>query len=229
MTTARVLSKNSFSLLAPGGSLLILVLLPGTTSAHRLDEYLQATRVDIARDRVNIDVDLTPGVSIARQVAAWIDVNANGEISPAESLAYATQVLESVSVSVDGSAVPLYLVAAEAPPIADMSLGVGTMRVRASANISSTRSGRHSVSIINTHHPETSVYLANALVPTDKVIHIREQRRSEDQHSLTIEYAIGLPIWPRVAWLLTAVTLLVGMWWMRHRLDRLENAETPAV
>jgi hypothetical protein len=125
--------------------------------------------------------------------------------------------------------VPLNLIAADAPPIADMSVGVGTMRVRASANISSTGSGRHWISIINTHHPETSVYLANALVPTDNVVQIREQRRSQDQHSLIIEYAIGPLVWPRVAWLLSAVTLLVGMWWMRHRLDRLESAEPTAV
>ena len=210
-------------------SILVLLLIPMPANAHRLDEYLQAMRVDIARDRVDIDIDLTPGVSIARQVAGWIDADGNGQISPSESLAYATQVLESVAVSVDGSSVSLHIVTADAPTIADMSLGVGSTRVRASAGVASTRSGRHQVSIINTHHPETSIYLANALVPADKGIEIREQRRSADQHSLTIEYAVGTPVWPRVSWLLSAVTLLAATLWMRRRLDRFATEQTASV
>ena len=209
--------------------IVVALLIPVRAGAHRLDEYLQATRVDIARDRVNIDIDLTPGVSIAPQVAAWIDANGNREISPSESLAYATQVLESVAVSVDGSLVPLHLVTADAPTIADMSLGVGTMRVSASGEVASTRSGRHQLSIINTHHPESSVYLANALVPTDKGIEIKEQRRSGDQHSLTIEYAVGAPVGTRVSGLLSALTLLAATFWMRRRLDHFTTEQTPSV
>jgi hypothetical protein len=83
----RNLSSNSSWLLAVGGWL--LVVLPTTAGAHRLDEYLQATRVAIERERVDVDIDLTAGVSIAGQVTTWIDVNGDGEISQAESFAYA--------------------------------------------------------------------------------------------------------------------------------------------
>ena len=54
------MSRNSSWLLASGCWLTVL-LMPLPAGAHRLDEYLQATRVGIERDRVSIDIDLTPG------------------------------------------------------------------------------------------------------------------------------------------------------------------------
>src|SRR5689334_4966032 len=100
-----------------------ILLLPATVGAHRLDEYLQATRVAIERDRVTVDVDLTAGVSIARQVAEWIDTNRDGEISAAESTSYARDVLGSVALAVDGTPMALDLISAEAPTVPDMSGG----------------------------------------------------------------------------------------------------------
>ena len=32
--------------------------------AHRLDEYLQATRIDVEVDRIDLDIDLTPGAAL---------------------------------------------------------------------------------------------------------------------------------------------------------------------
>ncbi|HSV15655.1 MAG TPA: hypothetical protein VLI90_15445, partial [Tepidisphaeraceae bacterium] len=65
----------------------IVMLTPPGVGAHRLDEYLQATRVGIERERVSLEMDLTPGVSVARQVTAWIDSDGNRVISTPESLA----------------------------------------------------------------------------------------------------------------------------------------------
>jgi hypothetical protein len=201
-------------------SLLIALLIPLPAGAHRLDEYLQATRVGIERDRVDVEIDLTPGVSIARQVTAWIDLNRDGEISRLESLTYGRQVLSSLVVSFDGATMPLHVLDAQAPTIGDMALGIGTLRLRASAAIPSTATGRHQLTLINAHHPDSSVYLANALVPSDTRIHILGQRRSTNQHSLTIEYDIGISaVWMRLSWTLCAVALIVGMAWTRSRLD----------
>src|SRR5262245_16583477 len=169
MTTGRGLSKNSCWLLT-SGCWLVTLLLPTPAGAHRLDEYLQATRVEIERNRVNVGIDLTAGVSIARQVATWIDVNRDGEISQPESVAYGRQVLGSRGLSIDGALLPLNVLDTQAPSIRDMTMGVGTLRVRASADIPSGTAGRHQLTVINTHHPEASVYLANALVPSDKGI-----------------------------------------------------------
>jgi hypothetical protein len=208
-------------------SVLILLLTSTPVGAHRLDEYLQATRVAIDRDRINVDIDLTPGISIARQVATWIDVNRDGEISHAESLAYGRQVLGSLTVSVDGAAMPLNVLETTAPTIGEMAMGVGTLRVRASTGMPPGASGRHQVTIVNTHHPESSAYLANALVPGDKGIAILGQRRSPDQQSLTIEYEVGLSGFPaRISWLAAAGTLLGGTLWCRRRLGFFSHRQT---
>jgi hypothetical protein len=208
----------------------LALLLPTTAGAHRLDEYLQATRVSIERDRVDVEIDLTPGVSIAQQVTAWIDFNRDGEISPVESLTYGRQVLASLALSSDGATVPLHVVDAQAPTIGDMTLGIGTLRLRGSAAIPSTATGRHRLTLINTHHPESSVYLANALVPSDTRIHILGQSRSTNQHRLTIEYDIGIAaVWRRISWTFCAVALLAGIAWTRRRLDHFAIRGTRSV
>ena len=219
---ARVLSRSSGWLLAAGGW---LALLSATAAAHRLDEYLQATRVGIERDRINVEIDLTPGVSIARQVATWIDVTGDGEISQAESLAYGRQVLASLVLSVDGATIPINVIDTEAPTIADMATGVGTVRVRGWAGIRSRAPGRHQVSVISTHHPELSVYLANALLPADKEIQVLQQHRSQDQRSLTIDYEVDMfRGWPRISWILIGFSGLGVILW--RRLDRSITAES---
>jgi hypothetical protein len=62
---------------------------PGTAGAHRLDEYLQATRLSLDLDRVGVEIDLTAGVSLAAQIFASIDTDRDGRISIAEGEAYA--------------------------------------------------------------------------------------------------------------------------------------------
>jgi hypothetical protein len=186
------------------------MLTPPGVGAHRLDEYLQATRVGIERYRVSLEIDLTPGVSVGRQVTSWIDSDGNRVISLPESLEYGRQVLDALSLTVDGRAVSLELGKVEAPSVADIETGTGTLRLRASATIPSARTGRHELTVINSHHPETSVYLANALVPSDTSIQVLDQRRSVDQHSLTMAYDVGMPAsWTRAAWGLSALGLIV--------------------
>ena len=209
-------------------ALALVLLIALTTSvgvaAHRLDEYLQAARVGIGIDRVNLDIDLTPGVSIASNVAAWIDTNGDREISTSESQAYGRQVLRSVSLSVDGVTAPLQLIDVQAPDVRQMAEGVGTIRLRASAELPATASGQHQMILINTHHPESSIYLANALVPTDTTIRILSQNRTRDQHSVTIDYQIGMSrTWTRVSWLFAAATMLSMAAVTRRGLSRARN------
>jgi hypothetical protein len=125
---------------------------------------------------------------------------------------------------------PLTVLDAKAATVGEMAMGVGTLRVRASAGIPSRASGRHQLTIVNTHHPESSVYLANALVPSDKGIKILAQRRSPDQHSLAIEYEVGLSaFWARISWLGAAATLLGATFWGRRRLGHFSHRQTSAI
>jgi hypothetical protein len=178
---------------------------PPLAGAHRLDEYLQATRVSIDVDRVGLDIALTPGASVAPQVLEWIDTNRDGEISAAEGDVYARLMIGSVALSVDGRPEPVTLVDAGFPDVRDLRLGEGTIRLRAIARLSAATVGRHRVSYVNSHRPEASVYLVNALVPDDPRIRIADQHRDEAQHGLTVDYSVRP--WTR-GWLLAGVAVI---------------------
>src|SRR5215204_4431439 len=79
----------------------LLFALPNIASAHRLDEYLQATRISIDRDRVVVAINLTPGTQIVPSVLAAIDTDRDGKVSDAEGAAYAGEVIQAMRLSVD--------------------------------------------------------------------------------------------------------------------------------
>jgi len=80
-----------------------------STEAHRLDEYLQATRISIEFERIGLEMSLTPGAAVADNVFAGIDHDHNGKISAAESAAYARLVVAALKLSVDGESCMLTL------------------------------------------------------------------------------------------------------------------------
>ena len=176
--------------------------------AHRLDEYLQATRVSIELDRVTVEIDLTAGTSLAASVFGWIDTDADGQLSGAERAAYARQVIDSVMLTADGRRVTLAVNGSDFPDRREMTEGIGAVRLRANARIPSAESGRHVLTYLNSHRSESSVYLANALVPTDNRIAITSQRRDPAQHMLTLEYDVAYGAWPQVLLLASAIGIL---------------------
>ena len=172
--------------------------------AHRVDEYLQATRIALGIDRIDLEMDLTAGTAVASAVFAWIDTNGDGRISDTEREGYAQEFLRSVALSIDGRRVPISLAEIRVPELADMRLGTGTIRVRAIGKIAAQWMGHHQVSYSNAHRRESSVYLVNALMPDDARIQIADQRRDSAQHGLTLEYTVKAdPRW--------ASLLLVGL------------------
>jgi hypothetical protein len=179
---------------------------PMPAGAHRLDEYLQATRLSIDIDRVSLEIDLTPGVTVASRVSGWMDTNSDGEISATEHEAYARQMLSAVVLSVDGRSVPVTFVEGRFPDVRDMTAGVGTVRLRATSTMQPASAGGHQLTYVNDHQPEMSVYLVNALVPADPRIRITDQRRDVSQHRLTLDYVVTTrSAWARTAWLLAGL------------------------
>jgi hypothetical protein len=160
-------------------------------AAHRLDEYLQATRLAIDMGRVDVEMDLTPGISVASNVFSWIDTNGDGRISQAEGEAYARAVLRSAVLKADGAAMPMKFEEASFPSLEEMSQGVGAIHLRATAAIPAAAPGRHQISFLNMHRPQGSVYLVNVLVPQNKRLQIGEQRRDVAQHGLTLDYTVS--------------------------------------
>jgi hypothetical protein len=188
-----------------------------SASAHRLDEYLHATRLSIDTNRVGLEIDLTPGVAVASQILGSIDTNGDGTISGPEGDAYARELLRSVALKVDGRAMSVKLMEVSYPPTHDMSLGVGIIRLRAAAEMRASGAGRHQLSFLNTHRPGSSVYLVNALVPANPRIQIGEQRRDSAQHGLTLDYTVIADAPSVRTFALIAGCVLAGRWFLRGR------------
>ncbi len=158
--------------------------------AHRLDEYLQATRIGLELTRIEVNIDLTPGVSIAPKLLSLIDQH-NREVVPArKAKAYSQRVLADVSLEVDGKPCALKLVRATFPPRPEMQDGEGTIRLRAVAKVRRLRTGAHELIFRNQHLPEISVYLANALAPDTRIIHITRQARDERQQEYRLLFEV---------------------------------------
>jgi hypothetical protein len=83
---------------AIGAAILCLLLMRMDAAAHRLDEYLQATRVSLARGAVTLEVDLTPGASIAASVLDVLDTDRDGRFSALEAGAYGRAVVEDLVI-----------------------------------------------------------------------------------------------------------------------------------
>ena len=178
------------SLVIPA-ALLVCAAFPGLARAHRLDEYLQATRISVEADRIATEINLTPGAAVANDVFAAIDLDHDNKISPAESVAYAESVVTSLSLSVDGQRRLLTLDAYSIPSLADMRHGEGIIRLRATAKTPPTPAGRHQLLFSNTHRSDIGVYMINALVPVDERIRITGQSRDMLQHEFRMDYTIS--------------------------------------
>jgi len=191
---------------ALGAAVLILLAIGGGVSAHQLDEYLQATRVSIARDRVTLDVDLTPGVTIASAIVEILDANADNVIGPSEAGAYGRAVLSDVVVTFDGLPVVMSLAQIDVPTIDEMRHGMGTIHMRAMGNVEA-HAGKHRLDVVNGHRRDTSVYMVNALVPDDGGVDIVSQSRDAHQREFHLEAAVR-PRWATLPWFAMGVGLI---------------------
>jgi len=194
--------------------LVVLLVLGGAVSparAHRLDEYLQATRVAIDPDRIVLEIDLTAGANIASRIVGLIDTNRDGRLSQGEQDNYARQVLASITCTIDGRLTPSTLLTAQFPELEAMAAGTGPIRLRAAVG-ASPGSGRHQLDCVNTHAPEMSVYLVNALMPSDARVRIGPPHRDPLQRELSLDVDIAPnAFWFRVGWSIVACVVIGGL------------------
>jgi hypothetical protein len=181
-----------------------LFLWPAGSSAHRLDEYLQAARISLARDRIELELDLTPGANVAAPVIALVDGDRDGAISPDEAAAYARRVLSDLVLEVDRRSVALTLARVEVPPAGEMREGMGAIQIRADGRVEVATTSRREVYFRNNHQPDPSVYLVNALVPEDRGLAVVAQTRDPRQREARIEYRVAAS-WPvQLIWVVVA-------------------------
>ena len=185
---------------AAGATVVMLLVAGSGASGHRLDEYLQATRVAIGRSQLILEVDLTPGSSIASGITEALDADANAAISPVEAEVYGRAVLADVIVKLDENPIAMKLTRIEVPTIEEMRNGLGTIRMRAAGTIEAGM-GRHHLYFLNNHRPQGSVYMVNALMPEDREVTLGPQSRDPRQREYRTEYTVT-PRWiAQILWL----------------------------
>jgi hypothetical protein len=205
----------------------ILPFLGAPASAHRLDEYLQATMISVEKDRVQAVMRLTPGVAVSSFVLRGIDTNDDGVISPAERRAYAERVLRDVSFSMHGHILSARLISVEFPGADEMREGLGEIQIEFSVDLPPSEPSRRLI-FRNHHQSGIAAYLVNSLVPRDRDIRIVAQNRNERQSFYQLDYvqAAGssttlLPGWQdERRWLGMAALLLfarLAFVWRRGR------------
>jgi hypothetical protein len=189
MTTVRHLRASNALLV---GVSVAIVFAAGTlVSAHRLDEYLQAARIDLQADGVTIELDVTPGAAVADSIIAAIDRDQDGAISTDEQHTYAGEIVRQLEIALDGAPLQPHLSSSTFPTLDALRHGEGTIRLQVSAAHRTLSMGLHQLFFSNRHLQQHSVYLANALVPTRSRLSVMEQQRTADQRQLTIDYSVS--------------------------------------
>jgi hypothetical protein len=188
------------------------------TSAHRRDEYLQAARLAIDPDRVELALDLTAGIAVADVVLSDIDIDKNGLISVAEARAYSNRVLSAIALEVDGIPLRVELVESTFPTFDSVRQGEGTTRIQAAASMPRLADGLHHLRYRNAYRTDIGVYLANALVPASDRVMVAAQRRDINQRDLVIDYMLSGQPAPTARRSLSvgvagALILIANVWW----------------
>ncbi len=191
-------------------------------SAHRRDEYLQAARIAIDPARIDIELDLTPGIALASNVIGDIDRDRDGHVAGNEANAYAARVLGEIQLEVDGRPMPLELVEQRFPTVPAVVRGEGTIQIRLAVAVPPLTAGHHRVRYRNDHRPDIAVYLANALVPASRRIAVQGQRRTVDQRDIVIDFLLdGQGAAMPGAWfapgLAAALFMATTIWFRRWR------------
>ena len=185
--------------------LLCLGVCVSNAHSHQLDEYVQATLVEIEPTNIRLSINLTPGVEIVDKVLKRIDIDANGAITELELRSYAELLKRDLSIRLDGNEVDLHVAETFISESSDLKEGWGIIQSQYAFSINSLAAGTHKFSLENRHMRSVSVYLFNAARSESATIQISQQRRSDNQSHGEIDFvyrpvesnsSILVLIWP---------------------------------
>ena len=159
--------------------------------AHRLDEYLQATTIAVEKDRLVLQLRLTPGVAVTSPVLASMDANGDGAISDAEQRAYAEQVRRDLFLALDDRPLQFRLMSAAFPSADAMTRGLGEILLTFEAGLPTGGAATRRLTFENHHQRAIAVYLVNCLLPRDPGIRVVAQDRSYDQARYQLDFSSG--------------------------------------
>jgi len=197
---------------------LISWIFAASIDAHRLDEYLQGTIISVEKNRFEAQMTLTPGVAIFPALLASIDTDGDGTISEKEQRAYAQQVLDDLSLQIDGQHLTLHVLTLKFSTVEEMRDGRGEIQLEFSADLPAGGRNRKVV-LENRHRSQIAAYQVNALVPRDPDIRITGQDRNYVQsiYQMTYQQAGVSTPWSSAAWLVGIPALLFARLAFRWR------------
>lgn len=170
-------------------ALLITLALQPPAHAHEVDEYVQAALISIERDRLDVQLRLTPGAQVFPRVFASIDTNRDGSVSEAEKQAYARAVVRDLTFDLNGQRATAEVVEVTVPPVDLMKDGLGEIQLTLRVPI--TTPAPHRKLVLENHHQRAiSAYLMNCQTPRDPALHVVSQRRSADQSRYELDYDV---------------------------------------
>jgi hypothetical protein len=178
--------------------------------AHRLDEYLQAAAISLGKDRITLEMRLSPGVAVAPMVLAGIDRNGDGVFSDAEETAYVEQLLRDVSVTLDGEPLIFHSTSKTFASIDALREGRGEILIQFFASVTGSKSKERKLTFENHHQKQIAAYLVNTYTPSDPDLQIIAQDRNYNQSSYRLDYAQAAPSSP-VGQRITLVVILLLM------------------
>jgi len=177
-------------MLGPLPLIIAVIAFAPAAHAHRLDEFLQATIVDIGPGDVRLRINLTPGAAVAEPIVTLIDRDRDGAVSAAEASAYCESFRRDLTLRLDGRDVTLKVASSSFPPPADLRTGWGTIQIELTAALGPRAAGAHSLTLEDRHLPQASAYLFNAAQPRSDAVRITRQARNENQSTGEIDYLL---------------------------------------
>ncbi|MFW7266444.1 hypothetical protein ACMAUO_00580 [Gluconacetobacter sp. Hr-1-5] len=157
--------------------------------AHRLDEYLQATTIALARQGITLRLRLTPGMDVAQRVIGQIDRNGDGILSPGEQQGYAQRIAGALSLSLNGQSLALHPRAGAFPGLDALKGGAGVIDIVFDVK-TALGNGPYRLAYRNGASSLETVWLVNCLLPQDASIHILQQKRSKDQSVYQLDFRV---------------------------------------
>jgi hypothetical protein len=166
---------------------IMLAVLP-TAQAHRLDDLMQASFIEIKPEEIRIQLNLNPGVAVADKVIWMMDRDGDGAVSDAEEIAFSKLVKKQLKISIDSQTLPLEILNMECDGPADLRSGNGDIHIELAARLPHLLPGVQRLRFENNNLPGMSAYLVNATMPEDPTIRISKQLRNENQSVCWISF-----------------------------------------
>jgi hypothetical protein len=216
-------------MLHPSRLLPLLIALPSASFAHQLDEYLQATLVEIEPTNIRIRINLTPGVEIADKVLSLLDGDGNGAITPSEIAQYGESLKRDLTVRLDGREVEVRFTHPKVLTMSELKSGDGILPMEYVLETGSLPAGAHRFGLENRHLPDISAYLFNAARPAVSSIQVTKQTRNQNQSRGEIEFSVEPAAKSsRVAARLASVAGLIVLFGWLWRMNRKRDTQTGA-